>query len=260
MDPLLRDIGTIEWSRATRGVLRDAERWRYVVAVLLVTMRVTPRMLLAKAGLWGSGADPSDFTPPDTQLTRRVLEACADIDPMLVTHGIRSYLFARALGRLDKLSCDDEALFVAAVLHDFAFPVAPTCVGDRCFTVVGAEIAAELLRDSSLSALLQHDVLDAITLHLNPYVTRERGVLQHLLHAGVLVDAAGARAWQLDRHGVQRVVDKHPRLGFQRRGLPGFRAQAQKLPGTRPALALRCGFGMAQKLGPWGGFEALEAV
>ena len=124
MDRLLRDIGTIEWSRATRGVLRDSERWRYVLAVLLVTMRATPRLLLAKAGLWGSGADPSAFTPPDTALTRRVLEACEEIAPMLVTHGIRSYLYARALAQLEKLSCDDEALFVAAVLHDFAFPVA----------------------------------------------------------------------------------------------------------------------------------------
>jgi hypothetical protein len=260
MSKLLRDIGTIEWSRETKGLLNGSERWRYVFATLLLTMQATPRMLLAKAGLWGSGADPSAFVPPDTVLTRRVLEASADIHPMLVTHGIRSYLFARALGRLDALECDDEALFVAAVLHDYAFPTDPTRAPDRCFSLAGAEAAHELLRDSSLAAALQHAVLDAITLHLNPYVTRDQGVLQHLLHAGVLADAAGVRAWQLDREGVGRVCAKHPRLGFLERGLSGFREHGARLPASRAQHALRCGFGVALKLGPWGAFEALETA
>ena len=259
MDRLLKDIGTIEWSRATRGVLSGSERWRYVAAVLLVTMRATPRLLLAKAGLWGSGADPSAFMPPDTALTRRVLEACKDIGPMLVTHGIRSYLYARALAKLENLSCDDDALFVAAVLHDFAFPVAPARVGDCCFSLAGAEAAAALLRDSDLSAVAQHAVLDAITLHLNPYVAREQGSLQYLLHAGVMVDATGVRAWQLEREGVERVIEKHPRLGFPRHGLPAFR-EAGRLRGSRPAVALHCGFGSAMKMSPWGAYEAREVV
>lgn len=259
MDRLLRDIGTIEWSRATRGVLRSSERWRYIVAVLLVTMRATPRLLLAKAGMWGSGADPSDFSPPDTKLTRRVLEACEEVSPMLVTHGIRSYLYARALGKLDKLSCDDEALFVAAVLHDYAFPIAPARVGDCCFSLAGAEAAAELLRDSGMAEVSQHAVLDAITLHLNPYVAREQGALQYLLHAGVLADAAGVRSWELDRQGVSRVVEKHPRLAFQQHGLPAFR-EAARLRGSRPAIAMHCGFGTAVKISPWGAYEARESA
>jgi hypothetical protein len=256
MNGLLGDIGTIEWTRETRGLLRGSERWRYVCAVLMRTMQVTPRLLLAKAGLWGSGSNPSLFVPPDTALTRRVLEASAELQPMLVEHGIRSYLFARALGRLDQLECDDEALFVAAVLHDYAFPVDPTRIADRCFSLEGAEAAQEILRDSSLTAALQHAVLDSITLHLNPYVSRERGVLQHLLHAGVMADAAGVRAWELDRDGVRRVCAKHPRLHFQSRGIVGFRAHAAQLPASRTQHALWCGFGVALKLGPWGRYEA----
>jgi hypothetical protein len=258
MSRLLGDIGTIEWSRETKGLLRGSERWRYVVAVLLQTMQSAPRMLLAKAGLWGSGADPSLFAPPDTLLTRRVLEASAEIHPMLVTHGIRSYLFARALGRLDALECDDEALFVAAVLHDYAFPIEPTRITDRCFSLAGAEVAHELLRDSSLSAALQHAVLDSITLHLNPYVAREQGVLQHLLHAGVLADVAGVRAWELDREGVGRVCVKHPRLGMLTRGVQGFREHGARVPAGRAQHALLCGFSVATKLGPWPAYEAAE--
>ena len=251
MRGLLADIGTLEWSRETQGILRGSERVRYTTAVLLQTARIAPRLLLARAGLWGGGVDPSRFVPPDTALTRRVLEACAQLHPMLVQHGLRSYYYARGLGEVDGLSCDDEALFVAAVLHDFAFPASPELATERCFSLVGAEAAAELLRDSSLTEALQHAVLDGITLHLNPYVPRERGVLQHLLHAGVLADVVGARAWELDRAGVQRVCDAHPRLDFTRRGLRGFRAQAARAPGCRSQLALRCGFGAALGLAPW---------
>jgi hypothetical protein len=38
MRRLLGDIGTIEWSRETNGLLRGSERWRYIVAVLLRTV------------------------------------------------------------------------------------------------------------------------------------------------------------------------------------------------------------------------------
>ena len=115
MSRLLGDIGTIEWSRETQGILRGPERLRYTAAVLMQTARVAPRLLLARAGVWGGQVDPSCFAPPDTALTRRALEACADLHPMLVEHGLRSYLFARGLGQVEGLTCDDEALFVAAV-------------------------------------------------------------------------------------------------------------------------------------------------
>lgn len=254
MGKLLGQIGTIEWCRATGGMLGSSERRRFVAAVMLETARSMPRLLLYGAGIKGSGPDPSSFSPPDTSLTRRVLEASAHLDPMLLQHSYRSYLFARALGARDHLPCDDEALFVAAMLHDYAFPLLET--GDRCFTLKGAEVAAELLREASLSAELLHDVLDAITLHLNPRVTREQGNLQHLLHAGVMVDTVGVRAWQLDAAGMRDVLACHPRHGYVMRGDPRLRAHAVRHPRSRARQLYRCGFGMALRLGPWHAQEA----
>jgi hypothetical protein len=92
---------------------------------------------------------------------------------MLFEHGYRSYMFARALGTVERLECDDEALFAAAVLHDHAFSVMDT-LSDRCFTLAGAEVAEQVLAASSLSRQSKHDALDAITLHLNPVVGPER--------------------------------------------------------------------------------------
>src|SRR5215510_11021492 len=98
MSGLLGEIGTIDWCRRTNGILGRGERARFVAAVVLKTMRILPRMLALRAGLHGAGPDPADVVPPDTRFTRDVLEACRDLDPMIVEHGYRSYLYARALG------------------------------------------------------------------------------------------------------------------------------------------------------------------
>lgn len=251
MPNLLGDIGTIEWCRRTNGILGRGERARFTAATVLATARVMPRLLAARAGRGGSGGpDPSELTPPDTAFTREVLDGCADLDPMLVEHGYRSYLYARALGQVDGVTCDDEALFAAAILHDYAFGEMDTISG-KCFTLVGAEVAADLLATSPLSDVLRHDVLDAITLHLNPKVSVQQGAVQHLVHDGIVLDVLGMRAWELDPAGAHRVQERHPRHGFAARGEPLLRAHAHRVPGCRAGALLATGFGPALRMAPW---------
>jgi hypothetical protein len=169
---------------------------------------------------------------------------------MIVQHGYRSYLFARALGQVDGLAGDDEALFAAALLHDYAFEQMDTISG-KCFTLVGAEVAADLLATSQLTEALRHDVLDAITLHLNPRVGARQGTIQHLVHDGIAVDVLGLRGWELDPAGLRRVQERHPRHGFLRRGEPLLRAHGERVPGCRAAALFATGFGPALRISPW---------
>ena len=254
MTGLLGEIGTIEWSRRTNGILSRGERALFVTAVLLTTSRILPRLLGARAGRRGSGPDPSELTLPDTPFARDVLGACGDLDPMIVEHGLRSYLFARALGVAEGVEADDEALFAAAVLHDYAFGTMDELT-DRCFTLAGAEVAADLLAASPLSEDLRHDVLDAITLHLNPRVDLGRGAVQHLVHDGILLDVLGVRAWHLDPAGVRRVQQEHPRHGFTVRGEPLLRAHGKRVHGCRAGALFASGFGPALRTSPWRGAD-----
>lgn len=251
VDTLLGDIGTIEWCRRTNGILGRGERARFFAAMTLTTATALPRLLAARAGKHGAGPDPSQLTPPDTSFARDVVEACAELEPMVVEHGYRSYLFARALGVVEGIDCDDEALFAATMLHDYAFETMDT-ITDKCFTLVGAEVAAELLARSPLTPSTQHDVLDAITLHLNPAVRREQGAIQYLTHDGIVADVLGLRAWELDRQGVARVAERHPRHGFTVRGKPLLKAHARRVHGCRAGALLQAGFGPALSLGIWG--------
>jgi hypothetical protein len=258
---LLGDIGTIEWCRATRGILGRGERARFSAAVTLTTLRTLPRQLAARAGRGRrvNAPDPSALTPPDSAFAREVVAFCAELDPMVIEHGYRSYLCARALGAVDGLTADDEALFAATMLHDHGFQGIETREG-VCFTLAGAEAAEPLLAASPLSPDLRHAVLDAITLHFNPVVSPERGALQHLVHDGILLDVLGARAWDLDAAGLRRIQERHPRHGFILRGEPLLRAHARRVPGCRVDAVLACGFAQALRTSPFRAGEARAAA
>jgi hypothetical protein len=247
---LLGEIGTIEWSRRTNGLLGRGERARYLAAFALTMTAATPRLLAARVGWRGSGPDPSELTPPDTPFAKAVVEACAELGPMVLEHSYRSYIFGRALGVANGIECDEEALFAATMFHDYGFKGIERLSG-RCFTAAGAEAAEEFLRGSSLDPTTQHDVLDAITLHFNPTVPLKRGGVQHLTHDGVLLDVVGARSWELDPEGVRRVAERHPRHGFTVDAEPVLRAHAGRVPGCRVAAAFRAGFGQALQLSSW---------
>jgi hypothetical protein len=247
---LLGDIGTIEWSRRTNGILGRGEKARFHAAVVLQTSRVLPRVLAYRFGRRGSGPDPSQLTPPDSPFAREVVAACAELEPTVVEHSYRSYIYGRALGLAEGIECDEEALFAATMFHDLAFPAIGSLT-DKCFTLAGAEGAEPVLAGSPLPASTQSDVLEAITLHLNPAVPREQGAVQHLTHDGVILDVLGVRAWELDPEGVQRVARDHPRLGFTIAAEPVLRGHARRVHGCRAGALFLAGFGPALKTSPW---------
>jgi hypothetical protein len=251
---LLGDIGTIEWSRRTNGILGRGEKARFLAAVVLQTSRALPRVLAYRVGRRGSGPDPSQLTPPDSPFAREVVEACAELEPTVVEHSYRSYIFGRALGLAEGIECDEEALFAATMFHDLAFPTIGSLT-DKCFTLAGAEGAEPILAGSSLPASTQRDVLEAITLHLNPTVPREQGAVQHLTHDGVLLDVLGVRAWELDPEGVQRVAQDHPRLGFTVAAEPVLHGHGRRVHGCRAGALFLAGFGPALKTSPWHGSD-----
>lgn len=256
---LLGEIGTLEWARRTNGILGRGEKARFLAAVVLRTSRVLPRLLAMRAGLRGSGPDPSKLTPPDTPFAREVVEACSALEPTVIEHSYRSYIYGRALGVAEGIECDEEALFAATMFHDYAFMTMGSLT-DKCFTLAGAEDAAPVLAGSPLSESVRNDVLEAITLHLNPSVPREQGAVQHLTHDGVLLDVLGVRGWELDPDGVRRVAESHPRLGFTVRAEPILHGHGRKVHGCRAGALFLSGFGTALKVSPWRAADLASSV
>jgi hypothetical protein len=218
-----------------------------------------PRIYRARVGRRAGGPDPSEAAIPKTSFAREVIEACKPLDRMIREHGYRTYIFGRTLATVEGIECNEEALFAAAMLHDYAF-LEMEKVKDRCFTLVGVEKAEQLLKNSPLSADARHAVLDAITLQLNPVVDLKQGAIQRYTHGGVLLDVLGQRASELDPEGIERVLERHPRLGFTVSGESSLRRHGASVRRSRTRVLLRSGFGTALKTSRWRDGDRSTAV
>ena len=250
---MLGEIGSLDWGRRTNGILGRGERARFLAAMALEQAKGAPAILAARAGLRRprGGPDPSELTPPDTPVARETIDICAgELDRSVVEHSYRSYIYARALANVEGVDCDEEAIFVAAMLHDYGTKELDS-LSDRCFTLLGADCAEALLERSGWAPERRAAAAEAITRHLNPAVPVEQGAVQHLVHDGIALDAVGLRAWELDSDGIRRIRERHPRLKFTQVGGGMLRRHGRAVPGCRAAALFAGGFGLALRLGPW---------
>jgi HD domain len=72
---------------------------------------------------------------PDRDAARAAEELCREVSAwILYAHCLHSYLFAVLLGREDGMSHDEEALYVACLLHDVGLTPATTIPSGRSST------------------------------------------------------------------------------------------------------------------------------
>ena len=249
---MLGEIGTLEWTRRTNGILSGSERARYIAAVTRTQALIGPRMLAYRLGRGGRGVraiGDDDLRIPDSKVALDAVAAVKETHSRtIVEHNYRSFIYARAFGALGGIAHDEEVLFVAAMFHDAGL-MEP---GDgRCFTLTGADQAERHLAAAGTPASKCAAAAEAVTLHINPAVPLEHGAEQHLMHDGVLLDAVGARAWELGREGIERVRERHPRLGFTQEARRLLGAHGKAVAGCRAAAAFQAGFGLAVRIGPW---------
>jgi hypothetical protein len=247
---LLGEIGSSAWTQRTKGLLGRGEKLRYRAAVGIATLLEAPRTLVGRWRRRGLGPDPSDVELPKTDFAETIVELCSGLDPMVLEHGYRSYIFAQTLGAIEHLQFDEEALFAATMLHAYSFSWLLDIEGE-CFTAASVDFAAEVLEHAPFDPAVRDDVLDAISRHLNPAVGPPLGALQHLTHDGILLDLLGVRAWELDREGLDRVEDAHPRHGLTVVSDFDLSQHARQVPNGRVAALYGAGHGFALRLSRW---------
>jgi hypothetical protein len=239
-------IGSLEWARAGGGRLGGRDRARLfgqAVRLQLLTiperlraaLRLTPRSLAA--------LDEREFRLPDSAASRDAEARLAELgESELVNHSYRTFAWATALSGLDGLRHDEEVLYVASLLHDVG--LAPELGGGRerpkpCFTLVGAAHAEQVGEGNGWSAARAQTAADAITMHLNLWVSPEQGAEAHLVHAGAYLDVLGARYFRVAPQTRDWVLDRYPRRGTKRALIELFGAEAAASPGTRSAFYRR---------------------
>jgi hypothetical protein len=162
------------------------------------------------ADLWGL---------PDTAICAAAVGLAKDVSPVFLhNHCVRSFLFARELAAAEGLRSgvdyDEEAVFLACVLHDLGLTAYGD--GDQRFEVEGADAAARFLREQGLAEDRVMTVWQSIALHTSIGLGHRFGTEHAVCHRGIDLDVAGVQKERLPTGFADRVHAAWPRhnLGF----------------------------------------------
>ncbi len=198
-----------------------------------------------KAGLKLRHREVDNILPPDSAIARAAVAISASAcPPFLHNHNLRAYFWARLLDG-DSRPFDDEALFVALMLHDLGLTDGHRLHGAReqCFTIVGARAADALGAAHGWSGPRAALAAQAITLHLNVAVADRHGKEAQLVRAGSGADVAGIGLDVLHGDQIEAVVARYPRHGLKQAIQAPLHREATERPCCRIAfMQARLGF------------------
>lgn len=132
----------------------------------------------------------------------------AQLDPDILNHSLRVYVFASALSQIDLTSIahlqptagpeifasptkpsgvDTSLLFIASMFHDMG--TSANHDHDQRFEVCGADAAADYMQTHGMTDLTdQRKVWEAVALHTSPGIAERMGVLTRTVRMAVKAD------------------------------------------------------------------------
>lgn len=244
----MANLGTLVWLAQSGGKLAWHEKWRMMTQAMMLRWR--KQASIAASPL----PDERLLTPPDTAMTRAALQVLQTSSPdFLIHHALRSYCWARLFQAQtgDSRAVDDEALFVACLLHDLG--LAPDYRrSDICFTVAGVEMVYELAIEQQWSERQADLAAEAIALHLNVRLEHRQSREAQLLRMGSAADVLGLGQPRISAAKRQQVVQAFPRRQFKQRMHDVLQSHTQHCPDCRLALlSQRQGFTQMLLKNPW---------
>jgi hypothetical protein len=233
-------LGTLTWMERTGGRLA----WHDKLTLMAqgVQARVhSQRQRQRHAGTKLRHREVSQILPPDSAIAREALAMAQDSSPpYLMNHSLRAYFWARLLDA-DTRPFDDEAVFVALMLHDLGLTDRWRLQGQaqHCFSVVGARAAQELAAKHEWTETRANLAAGAITLHLNVTVGDAQGKEAQMVRAGSGGDVAGLGLAILQRDQIAEVVGRYPRFGLKSMMTRSLMVEATERPCCRTAFLCR---------------------
>lgn len=229
----MTSFGTLTWIDRTGGRMTTFDRLRETAQA--VHARAKRKLLPARR----SDRRVEDILPPDSAIALEALSLCREASPLfLLNHCLRSYFWARLLDEQDE-KIDQEALFVATMLHDLG--LAPEhrlgCYdNDECFTAVGAREAKAMALRHEWEEARADKTANAIALHLNIVVHDHHGPEARLVRLGSGADVAGLGMSRLHTHQIDEVLRRYPRHGLKEGIVPILESEVLERPHCRMAF------------------------
>lgn len=229
----MASFGTLNWIDSTGGRVTALDRLRMTAQA--VTARAKRRFSAKRL----SDRRVEDILPPHSAIALEALSLCREASPLfLLNHCLRTYFWARLLDDRDE-KVDQEALFVATMLHDLG--LAPGhrlgCFDtDECFSAVGARQAEAMALRHNWDEARARKTADAISLHLNVVIDDRHGPEARLVRLGSGADTAGLGMSRLHPHQKEEVLRRYPRHGMKEALVPLLESEALERPHCRMAF------------------------
>lgn len=237
-------LGSREWAAATRGTLDLRARLGFARDAVI-------GQLSGLAGPRAGGVVAAGREPPDTPLVRDVVALAESVYPVpLLEHCLRCWWWGSMLSTLDGLDVNDELLYVSCLLHDLTLTEPYRSGEASCFAVHGGDITFTTLAGYGAPTVFAERAAEAVTAHMNVRVSHDLGAEARALHAAAHLDVGGARARELPREAIERVVARHPRDGFTACFLDLMRIEAALRPRSRAAMLWRLGMRLPASFNP----------
>lgn len=157
---------------------------------------------------------------PDTSTIRNAMALASKYnDQTIYNHVIRSWLFGSAILQNDPLynaTADQEVHAVAALLHDISLDPrnSETASPGTRYEVDGANVARKFIRDQtdgeSWDERRVQLLWDAIALHTEVQIAREKEIEVKMVNAGITVDITGGDGLPAEMY--QTVLKAYPML------------------------------------------------
>jgi len=229
----MASFGTLNWIDSTGGRVTALDR------LLMTAQAIQARAKRKFSPKRLSNRRVEDIMPPDSAIALEALSLCRDASPLfLLNHCLRTYFWARLLDERDE-KIDQEALFVATMLHDLG--LAPghrlSCYSaDECFSAVGAREAEAMALRHNWDEVRARRTADAISLHLNVVIDDCHGPEARLVRLGSGADTAGLGMSRLHLHQKEEVLRRYPRHGMKEGLVPLLESEALERPHCRMAF------------------------
>ena len=138
----------MEWGRKTQGKISFNERLQFLPIMLKSILTFLFGRLRLLIGLRARQDSPSfnEISFPQTVLAKKIEEyCCSELSHEIVNHSYRTYLFAWAISRIDRIEVDLESLFIASMMHDICLEKASS---EKCFALVSGETCEQAILDA----------------------------------------------------------------------------------------------------------------
>ncbi|GAA3209891.1 HD domain-containing protein [Actinocorallia longicatena] len=178
---------------------------------------------------------------PESDAALEALEWIRRIESeSLVNHSVRSFLFARLLGRHRGVApgtdYDPELLFLACVLHDVGLTEIGN--GGQRFEVDGADLAADFMNARGFSAQAVDTIWQAIALHTSTGIVERRGTVCALAKGGISIDVTASGSEFITDDDARLIHDAYPRLSTVHELFDAIGGQIDARPEKAPPMSL----------------------